>query len=235
MALPKPKHPTYKMTLPSSGRTVSFRPYLVKEEKILLMAAEGDNEKQMLEATKTVLRNCILDEDFEIDDMTIFDMQYAFIQLRARSVGEKADLKVVCSECEHRNDYQLNFLDINIDIPEDLDFRIPLDNNLGVTMQFPTVKLLDNLAGMDLSNADDSIELLMACIKNIWDENTVYDPRDESQEERIAWVESLGRKDMEKMEEFTKKIPTLSEKIEFDCEECGKHNVREVGGLTDFF
>ena len=235
MGLPKATHPIHKMVLPSTKREVRFRPYLVKEEKILLMATESNDEMEMVNATKQVLRNCLLDEDLDIDEMTIFDMQYAFIQLRAKSVGEIAELKVICKDCTHPNDYQLNFSELEVVIPDDLDFRIHLTDGIGVTMRFPRVGLLNHFAKADMLEADNAIFLIMACIENIWDEKTVYNPRDETMEEQIEWVESLSRRDMEKIEEFTRKIPTVTKKVEFKCSECGAQNVRDIGGMTDFF
>lgn len=235
MGLPKATHPVHKMVLPSTKQEVKFRPYLVKEEKILLMATESNDELEMINATKQVLRNCLMDEDLDIDAMTVFDMQYAFVQLRAKSVGEIAELKVICKECEHPNDYKLNFNDLDVTIPEDLDFKIPLTGGIGVTMRFPCVGLLNDFAKKDMLHADNAIALIMACIENIYDEKTVYDPRKETPQEQMEWVESLNRSDMEKIKEFTDSIPVVSKTVEFDCGECGTHNVREIGGMTDFF
>lgn len=235
MGLPKATHPVHKMVLPSTQREVKFRPYLVKEEKLLLMATESNDELEMVNATKQVLRNCLLDEDLVIDDMTIFDMQWAFVQLRAKSVGEIADLKVICSKCEHPNDYQLNFADLEVIIPEDMDFRVPLTGDLGVTMRFPSVGILNEFTKQEMTKAENAIALIMACIENIYDENTVHNPRDFTLEEQTEWVESLGRSDMEKIEKFCNKIPTISKKVEFECTECKEPNTREIGGMADFF
>lgn len=235
MVLPKATHPVHKMVLPSTKQEVRFRPYLVKEEKILLMATESNDELEMVNATKQVLRNCLLDEDLDIDTMTIFDMQYAFIQLRAKSVGEIAELKIICKECEHPNDYNLNFNDLEVIIPEDLDFKIPLSDGIGVVMRFPQVGLLNEFAKKDMLHADNAIALIMSCIESIYKGPTVFDPRKETMEEQIEWVESLSRSDMEKIKAFTDKIPIVTKTVEFDCTECGAHNVREVGGMTDFF
>ncbi len=235
MSLPKAVHPIHTMVLPSNKREVKFRPYLVKEEKILLMATESNDEMEMVNATKQVLRNCLLDDDLDIDEMTIFDMQYAFVQLRAKSVGEIAELKVVCTKCSHPNPYKLNFNDLEVIIPEDLNFKIDLAGGIGVTMRFPRVGLLNEFAKPDMLLADNAIALIMTCIENIYDDKTVYDPRKETMEEQVAWVESLCRSDMEKIQEFTDQIPTITKTIEFDCTECKEHNVRDIGGMTDFF
>ena len=235
MTLPRKSYPIHKMVLPSNNKTVSFRPYLVKEEKILLMATESGDEKQILTATKQILRNCILDTDFDINTMAVFDMQYAFVQLRAKSVGEIAELKVICNKCNHPNDYKLNFSTIRVEIPADINFKIPLDGNLGITMQYPSISAMDKFIQANDKNRDLSVELIMACIKNIWDDTTVYDPHTEPLEEQVAFIESLGRSDMEKLESFTQKIPTITSKIEFTCTKCGEKNERVLGGLADFF
>lgn len=235
MGLPRAEFPTHVMVLPSTREKIKFRPYLVKEEKILLMATESQDESQMFEATKQVLKNCILEENFNIDEMTIFDMQYAFVQLRAKSVGEVADLKVICSHCQHPNDYKLDFNTINVVIPDDLSFDINLTNNIGVTMQFPKIGILNELSKQDMMDADNAIILIMACIKSVWDGETVYDPHQETLKEQTEFIESLSRKDMEKIEAFTNNIPNITKKVEFECSECGNSNTRELGGMGDFF
>lgn len=235
MSLPRMQHPVHTMVLPSTNQKVKFRPYLVKEEKILLIATESNDEKEMLNATKRILENCILEKDFDVNAMTIFDMQYAFIQLRAKSVGEVVDLKIVCKECQHANDYKLNFQELKVEIPENLDFKIPLSGGIGITMRFPTVSILDKFSKEKLMEADTAMELIMSCIENIWDNDGVHDPHQEPLEEQIAFIESLGRADMEKLEAFTNKIPSISKKVEFDCVKCGTHNERTIGGMSDFF
>ena len=146
MALPELNTARYEMVIPSTGETVSYRPYLVKEEKILMMAMESDDNKVIMKATTDVIKSCIYD-DFDVDELTTFDVETIFLELRSKSVGEKIDLKVKCNdeECDKVSDVVINFDDIERPVVSDEISKIMLTDTVGVIMKYPSVKFMDKM------------------------------------------------------------------------------------------
>ena len=176
MGLPKIAVPEYSLKLPSTDEEIKYRPFLVKEEKLLLIAMESEDEKQIIEATKNVIKNCIINK-IDIDVLPIFDIEYIFLWLRARSKGEVIELNYKCPQCEKTVPISFNIEDIKIHRKDEHTNKIQLTNDLGVCMRYPDMKLQSKLDSID---KDNQIELvlrsMMICIDYIYDNENIYAP-----------------------------------------------------------
>lgn len=227
MSLPKLETPTYKIKLPSTGKMVEFRPFLVKEEKLLLMMSEGKNTKETNALIKKLLKSCVL-TDLDVEQLTTFDLEYLFISLRSKSVGEEVSLIVKCENCETQCPCEVNLdEDVFVQEGEKIDFKIPISNNIGIEMRYPTIN--------DISDEMSPIELLSNCIKNIYDDSTVHDVSDYTNREIQEFVESLSMKDIQKIQKFFESLPKVKCKLNFTCQNCETENKLEVEGINNFF
>jgi hypothetical protein len=240
MALPKIDAPTYEITLPVSKKQLKFRPFLVKEQKILLMAMET-GEKEIIENNiKQILQNCAI-SDFDVDATPIVDIEYYFLNLRARSVGEIVETKYKCENvvnsevCGNVMDTKFNLLDIELEIQNELaEDTIVLSGDVGIKMKYPDFAVVEKLQQSD-SVTDSAFEFIIECIDYIYDSDNVYYAHETPQEEIQVFLESLTKEQFEKIETFVDRLPKLSKKIEATCKKCGFHHTINVEGLEDFF
>lgn len=239
MALPKISAPTFEITLPVSKKSIQFRPFLVKEQKILLMAMES-GEKGVIESNvKHILNNCLI-SDIDIDSLPIVDIEYYFLNIRARSVGEVVESKYKCENevdgvvCNNTMDTKFNILDVQVDMPKDLNDKIQITPTVGVKLRYPNFDLVDKL--QDLDNATDiAFELIIECIEYVYDEDNLYYAHETPREELMAFLESLTKDQFEKIEEFVENLPKLKKEIEVTCKKCGFSHKIKVEGLESFF
>ena len=147
MALPKLETSRFESVIPSTGQRVSYRPYLVKEEKILMMAMETSDQKQIVRATKDIIKSCVFD-DIDVNSLAVFDVEHLFLELRSKSVGESIDLKIKCEHCEALNEQNVDFSEINVDVPESNNI-IMLTDDIGLTMRYPSFDDVSKLEGDD--------------------------------------------------------------------------------------
>lgn len=229
MALPKLETPTYKLTIPSTGKSVSYRPFLVKEEKILLMAKESNNEKQTLDTVQKLVSACILDE-IDCSLLTSYDLEYIFVMLRSKSVGEEMELLIPCNSCKKGNPYTINIEeDIKVSKPKKKpEKKIAISDTVGVMVREPTLNSLQTI------NQNDPIEVLVSCIESIYDDKTVYDLKDYSMDEIKDFVGALNIKELGKLREFFENTTKITCDVEFTCE-CGYENKIRIDSLSDFF
>lgn len=232
MALPKlNSNPKYELTIPSSGRKVRFRPFLVKEEKALMIAIEAGGEKDALNALVDTIVACT-DEDLNTKKLTSFDIEYIFLQLRAKSVGETANIGVKCSECGHSNSVSVRLDDIKIEIP-DINKNIQLDENISIDVDWPT---FHDLTEIDLNNpsSETAFNLIGKCITAIISPDERISVNDVTQEELKDFIEQMNTAQFTKLKEFVEIIPKLKHKIEFDCKKCAHSNNVTVEGVESF-
>lgn len=226
--------PKYEIEIPSTGDTKKFRPFLVKEEKILLLAMESENATEMLAAIVDTIGACV--QDIDTEKLTAFDVEFLFMKVRAKSVGETAQIKINCSECEEPNDYEVNIDQLKMDVP-DLDPIIKLDENISIEMQWPSWKDLQTI----MANAGESNEvaymfaLLRAALKSVMTEDERIDLRDTSADEIDEFVDSMNTAQLNMIREYVDKMPALTEQVKFKCENCSHENDREIRGLQSFF
>lgn len=241
--LPKIDVPLYEITLPLLQKKVKFRPFLVKEEKILLMAMESEDEDSVLLAIKQIITNCIVD-DIDVDALPILDLEYMFLQLRARSVGEVIDLQYRCNnevKDDNGNDkkcnsvIKLSFNALEI-IPENdpkHDKKISLTPKLGVVMKYPNFRLIDGLK--NLNEADTLVKIVAGCIDYIYDEDSIYYAKDTTEEELVDFIDSLTREQFNDIQDFFDTIPKMKKILDFKCSKCAYEDKIVLEGIQSFF
>lgn len=240
MALPKIDTPIYDLELPVSKKKIKFRPFLVKEQKNLLMAMESDDSESIENNIKQILQNCTLTKRLNIENLPIVDIEYYFLNLRARSVGEIVENKYKCEnevegkKCGNVMETEFNLLDIKVDMPEGNDEAIPLTSNVSIKMKYPEFSVVSTLKGSD--NASDmAFEMIVSSIDYIYDGEQMYYAKESSKEELIEFVESLNAEQFGKIEKFFETMPKLNKKIDLKCSRCGYEHSFDVEGLESFF
>ena len=242
MSLPTITVPQYTLTLPSTEKQVKYRPFLVKEEKILLLAMETEDEKQIGTAIKTIIENCVY-ESLNIDTMPMFDIEYIFLQLRGKSKGEVIELKYSCPKCKGDIALSLNIDDIKITRHEEHTNKIELTDNLGVMMKYPNLNLQMKVAdtNKDKNKVEELFNAVIYCIDYIYDEEKTYSTKDHTKKEMHDFVDSLTDTQFQKMTKFFETIPALKHNITLDCKNklknklCGYKEEVTLEGLQSFF
>jgi hypothetical protein len=241
MALPKIDAPVYELTLPLSGKQIRYRPFLVKEQRNLLMAMESDDAETIEQNIRQVLMNCTLTDKFDLDNIPLIDIEYYFLQLRARSVGEIVENKYKCNnivqdeqECGNIMDVNFNLLEIKVDKPEGIIDTIKLNDKLSVKLRYPQFSVVKRATNFD-NMADLALELIAESIEYIHDGQQFYYAKEADPVELIEFVESLNTEQFSKIEEFFNNLPTLNKNIEMTCGKCGFEHKIKVEGLENFF
>ena len=241
--LPKIDVPIYTVKLLSTGKPVRFRPFTVKEEKLFLMTNETDDVKAILETTKQVLNNCILDE-VDIENLPIFDIENIFLNIRARSVSEIIKLNYKCnnivtdekgedSKCDNLVNIELNVLEIKPEENGQHDKKIVISENVGIVMKYPSFKLFENVNLSD--NPNSIIETALKCIDYIYDKDNIYYSKDIPKQELDEFIDSLQSKDLEKIKKFFETMPKLKKQVHFKCKKCEYEENINVEGIESFF
>jgi hypothetical protein len=235
MALPKIDVPRYPVTIPSTGEEFIMRPYLVKEEKILLLAMESQDPKQIALAIRNLITSCI-EGGLDIDSLAAFDIEKLFLELRAISVGEKIQLQTKCQAegCEHPNAVEIDITDIQLNDFDPAGSTIKLSEDVGVTMRYPTVDLLGDVEG-DLDSLDTLMSIVISCINTIFDDENVYDCKKENIEEVQDFIDNLTSDQFKLISAFFQNTPVLEYDLKFVCEKCEHENSYELRGLQSFF
>ena len=235
--LPNLNLPEFITTLPSNSREVSFRPFLVKEEKILLMALEGGDPKEIENSVIKILCNCVSLSKEEVDELPPFDIEYLFLQLRAKSVDNIVKLRLFHKDrekCDHVTDYELDLNDINVVTEEGHSNRVMLTDTAGVVMRYPSMKNTKGLEeAVNNSTIDGMFETVATGIQMVFDHDTVYE--DSTHQEKREFIENLNKNQFDKLMDFYRTIPTVSHDISFTCEKCGETETINIRGLASFF
>ena len=233
MALPVLNdQPKYDVTIPSNGSVVRYRPYLVKEEKVLMMALESKDTQKALSAIVDTIESCVQDQ-IDTNVLTTFDVEYLFTQIRSKSVGETTKLNLPCSECGTPNEVEVNIASITLDVPK-VNKIVKITEDISLTMKYPFYKEIIN-ADIDQTKASDSFKLIAKCLHSVQtkDENILV--KDESESDIQSFLESLTSDQFIKIQKFIESMPKMEHKIEFTCIKCGHKNERTLSGINDFF
>lgn len=240
MALPRIDTPIYDLELPLSKKKIRFRPFLVKEQKNLLMALESEERESIESNIKQVLQNCTLTEKIDIERLPVVDVEYYFLQLRARSVGEVVENKYRCDNivgekaCGNIMETSLNLLDIKVDGIKENNDVIILSDNISIKLKYPEFSVLSKLS--KLTDATEiTFEMIADSIEYIYDGEQFYYSHETSHEELIEFVETLSQKQFAKIEEFFSDLPKLQKNVEMKCSKCGFEHKLDVEGLESFF
>lgn len=232
MALPRLNEtPSYEVKIPSTGQKVSYRPYLVKEEKVLMMAFESGDQKQALRSIVDTLKACI-QEDIDLVTLTSFDIEYLFTQIRSRSVGENANILIPCKECDHKNEIELDVSTIEVNIPK-VDKVIRLTDQISVEMKYPSYQAL-MVTDLEAGELELGMALIGQCIDAVLTEEERYDASEVSAEDIQQFIESMTAVQFQSVAEFIQTLPALSKDIDFTCKSCGSENTTTLKGLNDF-
>lgn len=245
MALPKIDVPEYECILPSNKKKVKFRPFLVKEQKLLLMASESTEAKDVIDSMKKVIKNCLIDE-LDVDSLPVFDLEFLFLNLRARSVGEVVKINYKCNNliepvgideeekrCGNIVPIEVNVLEINPVFGEGHTNNIQLTDKLGIVFKYPTFEIMESI--VDETENDIIFSLIIKCIDYIYDEETMYYAKDSDKEELIEFIDGLKQTDLEKIKLFFDSMPKVKKTVSFDCNKCGHHEDIEIEGMQNFF
>ena len=235
MALPKLNVPEYNLKLPSSGKNVKYRPFLVKEEKLLYLAMESGEQKDMIDAVKNILTSCTSLRSLK--DLATFDIEYLFLKIRTRSVGESVDVNITCpDDNETQVPVSIPLDDIEIQINPDHKREIKLNDDIIITMGYPSfdmfVKL--NLVG-DEPGMDQVFEMAAACVETIADSEQVYDCKDSSKKELLAFFDDMNSAQFKKVQDFFETMPKLSHTVKVLNPNTNVENEVTLEGLSSFF
>lgn len=232
MPLPKIDQPIFDMTIPSIGKNITFRPFLVKEEKILLIAQQSGNDTEVIRAIKQILNNCIL-IDIDLDSLAIFDIEYMFLKLRSKSVNNIVKLSYRDTEDGEVYDFDLDLDTIEVTMPDNINSKIEINENVGMTMKYPSASITDRMKDFD-NEVDLMTFFIVNCIDTIYDEDNVYVASDFTEEEISEFLDGLNVKSFEKIREFFESIPRLYHKIEYKNSIDSDRSI-ELTSLKDFF
>ena len=236
MALPKLTTPTYELEVPSTDEKISYRPFLVKEEKILLMAMESGKNEDITSAVKQIVSECTFNK-MKVANMPIFDIEYIFLQIRAKSVGEVSKLRLLCPDDKKTYaDVEVNLLDVKVQVEEGHTNKIELDNEMGIIMTYPTI---DTFAKNDIQvvTSANMLDVVGTCILQIYEKGgeKVYEAKDQTKKELTEFIESLQTKHFQKLQSFFNSMPKLKHTIKLKNPKTKKESEVTLNGLNDFF
>lgn len=234
MALPNINQQTFELNVPSTDEKIKFRPFLVKEEKILLQAQESKNSLELANALKTVIKNCTFDS-IDIENHPSFDLEYIFLNIRAKSVGEIADIKVKCpDDGETFVETKVDLTKINVEVDVGHTNKIELTEKSGVILTYPT---MDTLLTGNFENPtpDDMLKIIAQCILQVYDGENVYDKADTTDEERKEFLESLTQEQFKKLQDFFQTMPKLKHIVNVTNPKTKKKGKVTLEGLRSFF
>ena len=240
MPLPKIATPSYELELPSTGKTIQYRPFLVKEEKLLVIALESQDTKQITNAIKAVIRSCILTKSVKVEELPTFDIEYLFLNIRGKSVGEDIDVKIICPDDEETEvSVNINLDDIQIKKSENHSNKISLDKNLMMELKYPSLNefVKSNFDPNDTNRSamDQSFDLISTCIDKIYNEDEVWVAADCTKKEIKDFLESMNSAQFKQIEKFFETMPKLSHTIKVKNPKTKVESEVVLEGLASFF
>ena len=236
MALPKLTTPTYELEIPSTDEKIKFRPFLVKEEKILMMAMESKSSTDITQAVKDIVNECTFNK-VKIDNMPMFDVEYIFLQIRSKSVGEISKLKLLCpDDGKTYADVELDLNEVKVQVGDDHTNKIDLGNDMGMIMKYPTIDSFSESGIKDI-NPGNMLEVISTCILQIFEKKgeKVYDTKDQTKKEVEDFIESLNTKQFKDLQKFFETMPKLKHEVTIKNPKTKKESKITLSGLNDFF
>lgn len=234
MALPKLNDtPKYNITIPSTGKKVKFRPYLVKEEKVLLIAMESKDTVAAIEAIVDTITSCIAD-NINPEKLTTFDVEYLFTQIRAKSSGETTNILMACSDCNVQNEVSIKLDDLKIKVPK-VKTLYKLNDETSIELKYPSYSILTEYDMESENTAQKSFEMATSCIDSILYGEERIDSSDCSREELLEFLDSMTTDQFKIITSFVETMPRLSHNVKFKCESCDVDNDHLIEGMQSFF
>jgi ribosomal protein L44E len=238
VALPKLNNaPKFEMTIPSLNKAVKYRPFLVKEEKVLLIAMETGDSHTTLNAIIDTINSCVIGDEFSPNDLTAYDVEYMFLQIRAKSVGETSKVSFECDKCSDKNEVVINLPDARVVGGGNTDPIIKLTDDISVKMKWPSYGDLMK-AGVDpekMTEIDTIFKLISKCIDSVMTEEEHVKLSDEPEEEVMAFLESLNSEQFGNIRSYIETIPQVKYNLKFKCKSCEHENDKEIAGVANFF
>lgn len=236
MALPVLNSATYELTVPSTGKAIQYRPFLVKEEKVLLTVLETNDMVQISRAVRGLIEACTFNK-LAVEEMAMFDIEYIFLKIRAKSVGESSTITLPCGSCEERNEISVNLDQVELSGKPSGKEKIQLTQDVGVVMRYSKVKDVERvMKSRETSTGVDVIMSLVAsCIESIYDAESVYPASEHKPEELLDFIESLNKEQFGLIQEWFESYPKLREDVSFNCTKCGEKTEVVLEGMNDFF
>ena len=237
MPLPKIATPSYTLEIPSLKKEIKYRPFLVKEEKILIIAMESEDSKQIAEAVKTVISNCILTKGIKVDQLATFDIEYLFLNIRGKSVGEAVDVLITCPDEKTQVPISINLDDININVDENHSRDIKLDDDLTLRMKYPSMKefVKTNFGSSFNVSVDETFDLIISCIEQVYSEEESWSAVDCTKKELSEFIEQLTSTQFKQIEKFFETMPKLSHVVKVKNPNTGVESEVLLEGLSSFF
>ena len=236
MALPKMSTALYTLEVPSNGEKITFRPFLVKEEKSLLLAQQSDDLNVLIPTLKQILTDCI-QEPIDINRLAVFDVEYIFTQIRAKSVGEMVELIFTCGHCDEEKNkvkYQIDLTKIPIIRNPEHSNKIHLFEDCGVIMRYPNLETFGKAEGQT-EDINAIMDIVIECIDSIYTQDEVFYAKEQTKEELTDFVMNLTKQQFDKLEDFFVSVPKYQQHVEFDCPACNAHNETTLEGPASFF
>jgi len=236
MALPVLITPTYELEVPSTEEKIKYRPFLVKEEKILLIALESNENLDIVQAVKTIVDDCTFNK-LDLGNLPMFDVEYIFLQIRAKSVGEVSKLKILCQDdMETYTDYEINLTDIEVEVIEGHTNKIELTDKMGIIMKYPTIDSFQS-TGITSISSSNMLDVISSCILQIYDKKgeEVHYAKDQTAKELIDFIEQLSSQQFKDLQKFFDTMPRLKHTIMVENPKTKVKNKIELNGLNDFF
>jgi hypothetical protein len=236
MSLPMMSTTVYSVKIPSTGKQVTFRPFLVREEKALLLAQQSEETAVMINTLKDVIKNCIK-EEIDPNKLAVFDVEYLFTQIRAKSVGETVDLIFTCAECDNEKNKVKQSIDLTkIDVVKDPNHtnKIHLFDDCGVIMRYPNLDTFKKAEGKE-EDINAIIEVIIDCIESIYNGDEIFYAKEHSRQELEEFVMNLTKQQFDKIEEFFVSVPKFKHDVEFVCPACNAINKTTLEGTASFF
>ena len=238
MPLPKISTPTYELELPSNGQTIKFRPFLVREEKLLVLALEGEDTKEISNAIKTVIKNCIVSKGVKVETLPTFDIEYLFLNIRGKSVGEKVEINIICpDDGETTVPVSIDLDDIKVQKNEKHTNKIQLDDALIMEMKYPSLDqfIKNNFDFSGSTSMDQSFDLIASCIDKIYNEEEVWSASDVTKKELLEFLDQMNSSQFKKIEEFFDTMPKLSHEVKVKNPKTEVESKVVLEGLSSFF
>ena len=238
MPLPTIATPTYELELPSTGKTVKYRPFLVKEEKLLVLALEGEDNKEISNAIQAVLKSCIKTRGVKVEQLPTFDIEYLFLHIRGKSVGEEIEVNLICpDDGETTVPVTIDIDDIEVQKPESHDNKIKLDKNLMMELKYPSLEqfIKNNFDFDSGSQVDQSFDVIAGCVDKIYTAEEVWSTSDFTKKEVVNFLEQMSSKQFKEVEKFFESMPKLSHTVEITNPKTKVKSTVVLEGLSSFF
>ena len=232
--LPKINYPTISIAVPPAKKAINFRPMLVREEKLLLMAKTSEDPTDILQAIKQVVNNCSLDDNFNVDKLPLFALEYIFIRLRGASIGDEIKVSYRDFDDQKVYDFTINLKEIDVKYPEQIKDKIEITPTSGLVMKYPAAEIYDDKTFLQSEGEETFYRLVVRCIDQVYDGDNVYDGKDFKEDDILEFIELMDIKSFEKVREFMTNLPSMYYKLEY-TNSLEEKKVIELKTLSDFF